>query len=60
MPTARVHARLLAANGCAGRTHGAHDLIIAATAVARRRTVVTADKGFTDLPGVTVRLVDAA
>jgi tRNA(fMet)-specific endonuclease VapC len=40
----------------AGRPRGAHDLIIAATAVATGRIVVTADgDGFADLPGVSVR-----
>ncbi len=55
--TARIHARLLADCSRAGRIRGAHDLIIAATAVARHRVVVTADKGFAELPGVQVRIV---
>lgn len=50
-----VHAELLAAVRTAGRPRGAHDLIIAATARATNRTVVTADlAAFEDLPGVTV------
>jgi tRNA(fMet)-specific endonuclease VapC len=53
---ARAHARLLAHARTAGRARGAHDLIIAATALARGRTVVTADpRGFEELPGVSVR-----
>jgi tRNA(fMet)-specific endonuclease VapC len=47
------HASLLVAVRRAGRPRGAHDLIIAATALAARRTVVTADRrAFDDLPGV--------
>jgi tRNA(fMet)-specific endonuclease VapC len=53
---ARSHAGLLAAVRRAGRPRGARDLIIAATAKATNRTVVTADPaGFADLPGVEVR-----
>lgn len=52
---ALVHAELLAAVRKAGRPRGAHDLIIAATARATNRTVVTADlTAFEGLPGVTV------
>ncbi|MGH2750746.1 MAG: PIN domain-containing protein [Actinomycetota bacterium] len=52
----RAHAILLAHARRSGRTRGAHDLIIAATALARKRMVVTADEsGFADLPGVLVR-----
>jgi len=58
LATARAHAHLLAATRAAGTQRGAHDLIIAATAVASGRAVVTADaRGFQDLPGVDVRLV---
>jgi tRNA(fMet)-specific endonuclease VapC len=54
---ARVHASLLAHTGRAGRPRGAHDLLIAATAVARARLVVSAvPSGFTDLPGVELRV----
>ncbi|MDP8969291.1 MAG: VapC toxin family PIN domain ribonuclease [Actinomycetota bacterium] len=50
---ARTHARLLFAARQSGRPRGAHDLLVAATAVASRRTVVTADPtGFEGLPGV--------
>ena len=53
---AREHADLLVAVRQQGRPRGAHDLIIAATARATRRTVVSADKsGFDNLPGVPVR-----
>lgn len=47
------HAELLAAVRRAGRPRGAHVLLIAATARATHRAVVTADvSAFTDLPGV--------
>lgn len=50
---ATEHAALLAAVRRAGRPRGAHDLLIAATARATERTVVTADTAaFADLPGV--------
>lgn len=52
---ARAHARLLAHVRRAGRPRGAHDLIIAATAAATGRTVVTADTGgFEQLPDIAV------
>jgi tRNA(fMet)-specific endonuclease VapC len=55
---ARAHAALLAHAHRAGHARGAHDLIIAATARARARTVVTADAGgFADLPEVAVRVL---
>jgi tRNA(fMet)-specific endonuclease VapC len=53
---AETHAQLLVAVRRQGRPRGAHDLVIAATARATRRTVVSADKtAFADLPGVSVR-----
>jgi tRNA(fMet)-specific endonuclease VapC len=53
---ARAHAHLLVHVRRSGRSRGAHDLIIAATGLARARTVVTADAaGFEDLPGLPVR-----
>jgi tRNA(fMet)-specific endonuclease VapC len=56
LDVARAHASLLAHTRRAGRPCGAHDLLIAATAVARTRTVVSADPaGFADLPGVVLR-----
>jgi tRNA(fMet)-specific endonuclease VapC len=56
LATARAHATLLAYTRRRGRPRGAHDLVIAATAMATDRTVVTADQGgFIDLPGVDVR-----
>lgn len=56
LDVAEAHAVLLAAVGKQGRPRGAHDLIIAATARASGRTVVTADAAaFSDLPGVNVR-----
>lgn len=58
LDVARVHARLLAHARRAGRPRGAHDLIIASTALERNRTIVSADAdGFADLPGVGVRTV---
>jgi tRNA(fMet)-specific endonuclease VapC len=52
--TARAHARLLAHMKRAGKPRGAHDLIIAATAVATGRSVLTSDTAadWTDLPDV--------
>ena len=53
---ARTHTQLLVVVRKAGRPRGAHDLIIAATALASGRIVVTSDRtGFDDLPGVPVR-----
>lgn len=53
---ARTHTQLLVAVRKAGRPRGAHDLIIAATALATGRVIVTSDRpGFDDLPGVPVR-----
>jgi tRNA(fMet)-specific endonuclease VapC len=53
---AAVHAQLLAATRRQGRPRGAHDLIIAATARATGRVIVTADgTAFSDLPDVAVR-----
>ncbi|HLF44037.1 MAG TPA: PIN domain-containing protein [Acidimicrobiia bacterium] len=49
------HAQLLVAVRQTGRPRGAHDLLIAATARATNRTLLTADESaFADLPGVTV------
>jgi tRNA(fMet)-specific endonuclease VapC len=58
LDVARSHAQLLAHVQRSGRRRGAHDLVMAATALARDRIVVTADRGgFADLPGVAVRFV---
>jgi tRNA(fMet)-specific endonuclease VapC len=58
LATARAHANLLAATRVTGTPRGAHDLIIAATAAASGRIVITEDlRGFADLPGVDVRAV---
>jgi len=52
---ARAHALLLVEVRRQGRPRGAHDLIIAASALSSNRVVVTADRtAFIDLPGVTV------
>jgi tRNA(fMet)-specific endonuclease VapC len=57
---AKAHAALLVHTRREGRTRGAHDLLIAATARARSRTVVTADAaGFDQLREVGVRLLPA-
>lgn len=56
LDVARAHGALLAHTQRAGQPRGAHDLIIAATARARGREVVTNDEeGFEGLPGVVVR-----
>jgi tRNA(fMet)-specific endonuclease VapC len=56
LDVARAHAVLLAHTRRTGRPRGAHDLMIAATAIARERIVVSADvAAFHDLPGVAVR-----
>jgi len=53
---AEAHAELLVEVRSQGKPRGAHDLIIAATAKAFDRTVVSADRtAFRDLPGVEVR-----
>ncbi|QSB05267.1 PIN domain-containing protein [Natronoglycomyces albus] len=54
MTVARVHARLLAYVKSQGKKRGAYDLMIAATAVATARSVVTTDESacFDELPGV--------
>lgn len=53
---AEAHAELLIEVRAQGRPRRAHDLIIAATAKAFGRTVVTADTiAFRDLPGVGVQ-----
>jgi tRNA(fMet)-specific endonuclease VapC len=59
LDVARAHAALLAHVRRTGRPRGAHDLLIAATAVATDRTVVTADaqEFFGDLPGLRVLVV---
>jgi tRNA(fMet)-specific endonuclease VapC len=56
LAVAHVHAELLAHTRRTGRPRGAHDLLIAATAVARGRSVVSGDaRAYDDLPGVDVR-----
>jgi tRNA(fMet)-specific endonuclease VapC len=53
---AEAHAELLLEVRSQGRPRGAHDLIIAATAKAFDRTVISEDRtAFRDLPGVDVR-----
>jgi tRNA(fMet)-specific endonuclease VapC len=56
LETARVHAGLLVHARRSGRPRGAHDLLIAATAIVRRRELVTRDRqGFEGLEGLTIR-----
>lgn len=54
------HGELLALVRRSGTTRGAHDLIIAATALATGRTILTTDDGarFHELPQVTARVLD--
>lgn len=55
LEVAEAHAALLAHVRQAGAPRGAHDLIIAATARARERQVVSSDRaGFAELPGVSI------
>ena len=51
---AQVHGRLLATVDRTGTQRGTHDLIIAATAAATKRKIITTDRSarFGDLPGV--------
>ena len=58
LEVAEAHAELLVEVRSQGKPRGAHDLIIAATAKAFDRTVVSADRvAFHDLSGVTVRAI---
>lgn len=58
LSTARAHGHLLAFARSSGTPRGAHDLMIAATAVAADRILVAADaRGFADLPGLDVRVL---
>jgi tRNA(fMet)-specific endonuclease VapC len=59
LPIARVHGALAAHCRSQGLTRGAFDLLIAATASATNRTLVTTDSKaqFDQLPGVTCRVV---
>jgi tRNA(fMet)-specific endonuclease VapC len=58
LEVARAHAVLLGHTRRSGRARGAHDRIIAATGVARGRTVVTADSpGLEALPGFSIRVL---
>jgi len=55
LDVAEAHADLLAHVRRAGTPRGAHDLIIAATARAQERQVVSSDqRAFTELPGVSI------
>ncbi|MGH9076704.1 MAG: PIN domain-containing protein [Acidimicrobiales bacterium] len=54
LTTAEAHGRLLAHVHRSGTKRSAHDLVIAATAAATRRIILTGDRStrFGDLPGV--------
>jgi tRNA(fMet)-specific endonuclease VapC len=55
LEVAEAHAALLAYARRVGKPRGAHDLIIAATARAQEREVITLDRsGFAELPGVSL------
>jgi tRNA(fMet)-specific endonuclease VapC len=57
LEVADAHAKLLVFVRQQGRPRDAHDLVIAATALASQRTVLTADQAaFSDLPGIELRL----
>jgi tRNA(fMet)-specific endonuclease VapC len=54
--TARIHARLSAEISASGTAVGAHDLIIAATAMARGHIVATRDeRSFPKIPGLSLQ-----
>ena len=54
--TARIHARLAAELSASGTAVGAHDLIIAATAMARGHIVATRDeRSFPKIPGLSLQ-----
>jgi tRNA(fMet)-specific endonuclease VapC len=56
LEVARAHADLLVEVRRTGRSRGAHDLLIAATAIARERELVTLDgSGFKGLSALQVR-----
>ena len=59
LPVVRVHARLWAELAASRRTLGAHDLMVAATALALDWPLVTLDrKGFAGIPGLRLRQLD--
>lgn len=56
LSTARIHARVWASLAARGVSVGAHDLLIAATALAHAASVATRDaRGFTKIPGLALR-----
>lgn len=56
LQVAEAHAALLGHARRSGTPRGAHDLIIAATARARDREIISSDQGgFAELPGVLLR-----
>ena len=59
-PTARAHAELWAVMANEGRALGAHDLWIAAAAIARGLLLVTLDARFREVPGLEVEVLSSA
>jgi tRNA(fMet)-specific endonuclease VapC len=58
LDVARAHADLLVEARRTGRPRGAHDLLIAATAIARERALVTMDRrGFEHIDGLELRTI---
>lgn len=58
LEVAEVHAGLLVQMRRERRPRGAHDLLIAATAIARDRSLVTLDRsGFDDIEGLDTRRI---
>jgi len=56
LTVARIHARIWASLASRGVTVGAHDLLIAATALAHAAPVATRDsRSFAKIPGLTLR-----
>lgn len=56
LPVALAHAKLAATMSGKGLTRSRPDLMIAATALITGRTLVTADNGFGEIPGLKMRV----
>ena len=57
LTVARIHGKLCAAMRRAGTPRGAYDLMIAATAIAEDRPLLTRDTGFAGIPDLRLMLV---